>query len=146
RRRRGLPQAARAHAGVSRAAAVHRQLPGEREERSRRVGGPQPVHEDEVHGLRSGSLELLERQPGMVPGRDAVSAKPKFLLLDRRGLLSSPISEANCILMTRRIAALLASAALVGACGDSPLVPDLNNVSAETIKGGLTTASGQLLV
>jgi hypothetical protein len=48
--------------------------------------------------------------------------------------------------MNRRIVAFLASAALVGACGDTPLVPDLNNVSAETIKGGLTTASGQLLV
>lgn len=47
--------------------------------------------------------------------------------------------------MTRRIVAFLASAALVGACGDATGVPDLNNVSAETIKGGLTTASGQLL-
>jgi starch-binding outer membrane protein, SusD/RagB family len=47
--------------------------------------------------------------------------------------------------MNRRIVAILASAALVGACGDSTGVPDLNNVSAETIQGGLTTASGQLL-
>src|SRR4051812_5891829 len=48
--------------------------------------------------------------------------------------------------MTRRILALVASAALVGACHDPTNVPDLNNVSAETIAGGLTTASGQLLV
>src|SRR4051812_1872810 len=48
--------------------------------------------------------------------------------------------------MKRRIVAFLASAALVGACGDPSGVPDLNNLSAETISGGLTTASGQLLV
>lgn len=48
--------------------------------------------------------------------------------------------------MKRRIVALLSSAALLGACGESTGVPDLNNVSAETIQGGLTTASGQLLV
>src|SRR5512142_1371760 len=48
--------------------------------------------------------------------------------------------------MTKRIVALLASAALAGACNDATGVPDLNNVSAETIAGGLTTASSQLLV
>jgi hypothetical protein len=47
--------------------------------------------------------------------------------------------------MTKRILALLASAALAGACNDATGVPDLNNVSAETIAGGLTTASAQLL-
>lgn len=47
--------------------------------------------------------------------------------------------------MKRRFVALLSSAALLGACGDSTGVPDLNSVSAETIAGGLTTASGQLL-
>ena len=48
--------------------------------------------------------------------------------------------------MTRRTLALFASAALLSGCGDSTAVSDLNNVSAETIKGGLTTASAQLLV
>lgn len=48
--------------------------------------------------------------------------------------------------MTKRILALVASAALAGACNDATGVPDLNNVSAETIAGGLTTASAQLLV
>ena len=48
--------------------------------------------------------------------------------------------------MTKRLLALLASAALLGACNDATGVPDLNNVSAETIAGGLTTATAQLLV
>ena len=48
--------------------------------------------------------------------------------------------------MTKRFLALLASAALLGACNDATGVPDLNNVSAETIAGGLTTATAQLLV
>lgn len=48
--------------------------------------------------------------------------------------------------MKRHIAALLGSAALLGACHDATGVPDLNNVSAETLKGALTTASAQLLV
>lgn len=47
--------------------------------------------------------------------------------------------------MKRRITTLLASAALLGACHDSTGVPDLNNVSAETISGALTTATAQLL-
>lgn len=48
--------------------------------------------------------------------------------------------------MKRRIATLLASAALLGACHDSPNVPNLNNVSAETLQGALNTSSAQLLV
>lgn len=48
--------------------------------------------------------------------------------------------------MMRRTLAVIASAALLGACNDNPTVNDLNNVSAETIQGGLTTASAQLLV
>jgi hypothetical protein len=48
--------------------------------------------------------------------------------------------------MTKRIAALVASLALLGACKDSTSVSDLNNVSAETLKGGLNPATGQLLV
>src|SRR5437667_9328192 len=48
--------------------------------------------------------------------------------------------------MKRRIATLLVPAALLGACKDATGVPDLNNVSAETLKGALTTASAQLLV
>lgn len=48
--------------------------------------------------------------------------------------------------MMRRIATLLASAALLGACHDSPSVPDFNNVSAETLQGALTPSSAQLLV
>ena len=48
--------------------------------------------------------------------------------------------------MTKRITALLASLALLGACNDSTGVSDLNNVSAETLKSGLTPASAQLLV
>ena len=47
--------------------------------------------------------------------------------------------------MNRRTLAVIVSAALLGACNDNPTVNDLNNVSAETIKGGLTTASAQLL-
>lgn len=48
--------------------------------------------------------------------------------------------------MTKRmVGALVASLALVGACKDSTGVPDLNNVSAETLKGGLTRSSAQLL-
>src|ERR1051325_10625767 len=47
--------------------------------------------------------------------------------------------------MKRRTLAVIASAALLGACNDNPTVNDLNNVSAETIAGGLTTASAQLL-
>lgn len=47
--------------------------------------------------------------------------------------------------MNRRIIALLGSAALLGACHDSTGVPDLNNVSAETISGSLTAATAQLL-
>src|ERR1041385_4045951 len=35
--------------------------------------------------------------------------------------------------MTKRLLALLASAALLGACNDATGVPDLNNVSAETL-------------
>ena len=48
--------------------------------------------------------------------------------------------------MKRHIAALLGSAALLGACHDATGVPDLNNVSSETLQGALTTASAQLLV
>jgi starch-binding outer membrane protein, SusD/RagB family len=47
--------------------------------------------------------------------------------------------------MKRYLAALVASAALLGACNDATAVPDLNNVSSETIKGALTTATAQLL-
>ena len=47
--------------------------------------------------------------------------------------------------MMRRTLAVLASMALLGACNDNPTVNDLNNISAETIKGGLTVASAQLL-
>lgn len=46
----------------------------------------------------------------------------------------------------KRMVALLASLALIGACKDSTGVPDFNNVSAETIKGGLNPATAQLLV
>src|ERR1041384_1566400 len=45
----------------------------------------------------------------------------------------------------RTLAVIVSAAALLGACNDNPTVNDLNNVSAETIKGGLTTASAQLL-
>jgi len=48
--------------------------------------------------------------------------------------------------MTKRIVTLVASLALLGACKDSTGVSDLNNVSAETLKGGLNPATGQLLV
>lgn len=48
--------------------------------------------------------------------------------------------------LSKRTAALLVSFALVGACKDSTGVPDLNNVSAETLAGGLNAASAQLLV
>ena len=48
--------------------------------------------------------------------------------------------------MMKRITMLVASVALLGACGESTGVSDLNNVSAETIKGGLNPATGQLLV
>jgi hypothetical protein len=48
--------------------------------------------------------------------------------------------------MIKRITTLLASLALVGACSDSTAVTDLNNVSAETLKGGLNPATAQLLV
>lgn len=48
--------------------------------------------------------------------------------------------------MTKRILALLASIALVAGCKDSTGVPDFNNVSAETIAGGLNPATAQLLV
>lgn len=47
--------------------------------------------------------------------------------------------------MTKRILALLASVALVAGCKDSTGVPDFNNVSAETIAGGLSPATAQLL-
>src|SRR3954466_637901 len=47
--------------------------------------------------------------------------------------------------MKRYIAALLGSAALLGACHDATAVPDLNNVSAETLQGALNTATAQLL-
>lgn len=47
--------------------------------------------------------------------------------------------------MMNRTLAAVASVALLGACNDNPTVVDLNNISAETIKGGLTTASAQLL-
>ena len=48
--------------------------------------------------------------------------------------------------MIKRISTLLASLALVVACSDSTSVTDLNNVSAETLKGGLNPATAQLLV
>jgi hypothetical protein len=48
--------------------------------------------------------------------------------------------------MKRHIAALVASAALLGACHDATGVPDLNNVSSETLAGALTTSGAQLMV
>ena len=48
--------------------------------------------------------------------------------------------------MIRRTATLLVSAALLGACHDSPDVPNLNNVSAEALQGALTPSNAQLLV
>ncbi len=48
--------------------------------------------------------------------------------------------------MIRRIATLFASAALLGACHDSPNVPNFNAVSAEALQGALTPSSAQLLV
>ncbi len=42
--------------------------------------------------------------------------------------------------------AAVATFALLGACKDSTGVPDLNNVSLESVKGGLTPSSAQLLV
>src|SRR4051812_32390924 len=47
--------------------------------------------------------------------------------------------------MKRHLSILVASAALLSACNDATGVPDLNNVSAETLSGALTTASAQLL-
>src|SRR5262245_49561698 len=47
--------------------------------------------------------------------------------------------------MMKRTVALVASAALLGACNDATTVPDLNNVSSEAIAGGMTTATAQLL-
>src|SRR5436190_14256982 len=47
--------------------------------------------------------------------------------------------------MKRQLSTLVASAALLAACNDATGVPDLNNVSAETLSGALTTASAQLL-
>ncbi|GAC1458340.1 MAG: hypothetical protein PVSMB1_08200 [Gemmatimonadaceae bacterium] len=49
-------------------------------------------------------------------------------------------------LMTKRFAALLSGLALLGACKDSTGVPDLNNVTTESIAGGLTRVSTQTLI
>ena len=48
-------------------------------------------------------------------------------------------------MMMKQTVALVASAALLGACNDATTVPDLNNVSSEAIAGGMTTATAQLL-
>lgn len=48
--------------------------------------------------------------------------------------------------MTKRMVGALVATLALGACVDSTGVPDLNNVSAETLKGGLNPANAQLLI